>query len=93
MTKCELKALISCAASLLKMYADELGTHGCNDFDLAYMLPNAEERKHFVKEYHDWNGDPEEFDPDNLNLPDFAVVGFLAHRLDKLNETLHQHKC
>ena len=34
----------------------------------------------FVRAYHDWNGDPEEFDPNHLHLPNFAVVEFLASK-------------
>lgn len=68
------------AAELLKLAADEFGNHGCNDFD----LPSGWSRKEkisFIKEYHKWNGDPEEFDPNNLFIADCAAMSFLAAKL------------
>jgi len=35
----------------------------------------------FVREFHDYNGDPEQFDESHLHLPDYAVMGFLAYKL------------
>ena len=72
----------------LHRYADNLGDRGCNDFDMEAMIPDVKERRLFIKDYHDWNGDPEEFDPEYLELPDFAVVGFLAHRLETFDKEM-----
>lgn len=66
----------------LKEYADRLGRDGCND----WRFPSdwtVLEKEEFVKRYHAWNGDPEEYDPKRLVLPNFAVVDFLAHKLTK----------
>jgi hypothetical protein len=75
---------IEAAAGFLRRYSTYLGSRDCNDFDLALMIPNKYERRQFVKDCHEWNGDPEEFDPEDLSLPDYAVVGFLAHKLREI---------
>ncbi len=66
----------------LKEYADRLGRDGCND----WRFPSdwtVLEKEEFVKSYHVWNGDPDEYDPKRLALPNFAVVDFLAYKISK----------
>jgi len=70
------------AAKLLEMADEEFGNHVCNDvYESFWDGWEKEERQEFVKQYHEWNGDPEEFDPNFLLLPDYAIMGFLAHKL------------
>jgi hypothetical protein len=70
------------AAHWLGEASDRYGNHGCNDVEEKIWDGwTKEERKQFVKEYHEYNGDPEEFDPNFLHLPDFAIMGFLAYKL------------
>lgn len=75
------------AARMLRMASEKFSNHGCNDFDLVSdggML--AKEARDFRKRFHDWNGDPEAFAEDNpgrTDLPDFAVMDFLAHLLEE----------
>lgn len=83
------------ASELLKMAADEFGNHGCNDFDLFDYGFTENECKQYAKEYHEWNGDPEEYE---LTLEeknyhynyesDFAVMDYMAHKLRKLAEEM-----
>ena len=69
-------------AKLLNLASDEFGGHICNDVpNKFYKGWTIEERKQFVKEYHEWNGDPEEYDEDHLHLPDFAIMAFLADKI------------
>jgi len=69
-------------AKLVDLASDEFGNHGCNDVDDSFFDGwSIEERQSFVKECHIWNGDPEEYDPDFLHLPDFAIMSFLADKL------------
>lgn len=68
------------AAQMLEMASKSYSNHGCNDWDWPEDW-SIKERQDFTKAYHEWNGDPEEFDPKFLNLPDFAVMGFLAAKL------------
>ena len=72
------------AAEMLKIADDEFSNHGCNDVDDSVWDGwTIEERQQFVKEFHEWNGDPEEFDPNFLHLQDFCIMGFLAEKLKK----------
>lgn len=73
---------IALAADFLKGYADRLGNDCCNDWDFPSDWTH-DEIVQFVRDYHEFNGDPEEFDENHLFLPDFAVAEFLAHRLLK----------
>lgn len=69
-------------SDLLKISGREFANHGANDVpDKLYDGWTAEEREQFVKEFHEYNGDPEEFDPKHLHLPDFALMAFLAHKI------------
>lgn len=70
------------ASTMLEMASEVFGNHGCNDMDEDVWDGWTEkQRQKFVKEYHEFNGDPEEYDPDFLELPDYAVMEFLAHKL------------
>ncbi len=63
--------------------ASELySNHGCNDVEeKVWKGWTTEERRQFVKEYHEYNGDPEEYDPNDLHLPDFAIISWLAYKI------------
>jgi hypothetical protein len=51
-------------STLLAMLADRLSADSCNDFDLSLFIPSPEARQSLMKKYHEFNGDPEEFVPD-----------------------------
>lgn len=71
------------ASYFLELASDEFGNHGCNDVeDEVWENWTLEERQKFIKEYHEWNGDPEEYDENYLHLPDFAIMSFLSHKLN-----------
>ena len=71
------------AAKMLEMASDEFSNHGCNDIeDSVYEGWTLEERQQFVKEFHEWNGDPENFDKDWLHLGDSTIMSFLAYKLE-----------
>lgn len=65
---------------------DRLGSAGCNDFDLGKFVADHQERLSMIRDYHRYNGDPEEFDPNmepkrsRYELADFCVVD--RHRSD-----------
>jgi len=72
------------AARMLEMADEEFGNHGCNDVDESiYEGWTRRQRQAFVRGYHEYNGDPEEYDPDQLDLPDFCIMGYLASKLAK----------
>lgn len=68
------------AATLLQLAGEHYSNHGCNDWDFPADWTMDEQRA-FVREYHEYNGDPQEYDPHFLHLSDSAVMGFLAHKL------------
>jgi len=70
------------AVNFLNLASEEFSNHGCNDVDEKYFKNwSIKERQQFVKEYYDWNGDPENYDPEFLHLPDFCIFSFLAHKI------------
>ena len=68
-------------ATFLRPASDEFANHGCNDWEFPAGW-TTEEKIDFCRAYHHYNGDPENFDPNHLNIPDFAAMNFLAHMLD-----------
>lgn len=71
------------AAYLLDKARDEFANHECNDVDdEIYEGWSLEERRALVKEYHAYNGDPEEYNPDFLHLPDYSLMSLLSHKLE-----------
>lgn len=83
------------ASEMLELASDQFAHHGCNDVhDSFYDGWTIEERRKFIKDFHEWNGDPEEYDENFLHIPDFALMSFLAYKLtdikddrkDKLNK-------
>lgn len=68
------------AAGMLRLASDAFANHGCNDWSFPEDW-TQEEKIQFVLEYHEWNGDPEEFNANYLHLPDCAVMDFLADKL------------
>jgi len=80
-----LNNIIKWAAIFLKEYADVLGSHCSNDFDLSRIIPNKEDQYEFVKAYHQWNDDLKEWEEDGspVYLMDFSIVAFIGHLLQK----------
>ena len=72
-------------ARLLSIADEEFGNHCCNDLNLEEVGLSEEESRDLVIAYHDWNGDPEEVAEVrnwHWDLPDFALMAFMAHKLD-----------
>lgn len=73
---------IQLASEMLKLASDTFGNHICNDIeDSIYEGWTIDERKQFVKEFYEWNGNPEDYDENFLHIPDFALMKFLSHKL------------
>lgn len=70
-------------AELLERASDTFSNHGCNDFELAKFMPDPEERRELMREYHEYNHSPEDYDPnDDFNVEmDFALMSFFAWKL------------
>ena len=73
------------ASYLLQHAAGEYARHICNDFYLRELVADVEERRALMKAYHEYNGDPESFDPAGTYeiVSDFALMSYLADRLDE----------
>lgn len=77
------------ASLLLERASDEFSNHGCNDLDSRFIKETGftdEEKVQFVREYAEWNGDPDRYEdgiePKDFDyLPDWAVMSFLAAKL------------
>lgn len=72
-------------AEMLEEYAERLGNDCCNDYCFPDDWTKAE-RVQFVKEFHDWNGDPEEFDGSDY-ISNHCVVSLLAYKIDNTPPT------
>jgi hypothetical protein len=68
-------------ASLLEDHSDYLGNRCCNDYDWPCNWTDEEKTK-FTKDYHDWNGDPEEYTKGDILNSDFSVAAFLASKIE-----------
>ena len=83
--------LLKLASKFLDEYSDRLASDTCNDWDWPKGLGFTEEEKtRIVKQYHVWNGDPEEFNPNYINMTNFAMAYFISKILDEVieNKTL-----
>ncbi len=65
------------AADFLDRAAEEFSNRSCNDFDFPESW-TREEKQNFIRGYYENNGDPEEYDPKDLTIADFAAMGYLA---------------
>lgn len=78
--------ILKLAAKMLETSASQFSNHGCNNVqDSVYEGWTLEERQEFVKEFHDKNGDPEEYSPNHLHLADWCLMDFLADKLRELS--------
>lgn len=50
--------------------------------DSVYEGWTLEERQQFVKEFYEWNGDPEEYSETFLYLGDATIMSYLAYKLE-----------
>ena len=71
------KEYLELAAKMLSDYADLLGNRCCNDWDFPEGW-SEDLKREFAKAYHEYNGDPEEYDENNLSLSDFCVADLLS---------------
>ena len=73
---------IKLAKHFFRMAIDEFDNHGCNDVnERVYEGWTIEERRKFVKEFHEYNGDPEEYNENFLYLGDTSIMGLLLHKI------------
>ena len=72
-------------AKLLRMAANEFSNHGCNDLpEECEKLFTKKEWTKMMKDYHEWNGDPEEFEGgfESHMLMDWLWMDYFANILE-----------
>lgn len=79
-------------AALLDLASEKFSNHGCNDFDLAEIVPDVEERRAIAREYYEHNNEPEEFNPDNKyeSFEDWILMDHFAGKLRGEAESDHE---
>lgn len=67
-------------AELLRRAADEFVCHGCNDFNVAAIMPDVEDRRQLRQQMEAENGTPEEYDPtkDYTAALDWWLMAYFA---------------
>ena len=72
------------AVDFLKEYSKYRASRGCNDLDIDPWNLTDEEKIDLDKRYHEWNGDPEEHDPEwavQGYFSDFCIIRLVAEDL------------
>jgi len=71
-------------AKVLRLASDVFANHGCNDFDLAAVVPDVEERRAIMRRYGEQNSGGEDFDPERGYRigDDFVLMTAMANLLD-----------
>ena len=64
--------LVKIADNLLEELSDMQGNAGCNDYNLARLVPDAENRRELIKEFNRLNGSPEDFFEDMKSDKNFS---------------------
>jgi hypothetical protein len=86
-------------ADLLKMAGDEYANRSCNDYDLAKILSNVEDRRQLLKEMNDWNGSPEDYDSEDeyVCVMDSWLMSYFGDKFQNYSNIEYQanphHRC
>lgn len=72
--------VLNMISKLLEMAGDKFSNHGCNDLpDDFFEGMDKDDIKELYQEYHNWNGDPEEYESDKLGyLGDDSLMFFFS---------------
>jgi hypothetical protein len=73
----EAKVLVA----ILERASNQFDSHGCNDFDLADLLPLMDHQK-LLKEMNEANNTPKEYDPDDCS--DSWLMSYFASKFEKM---------
>jgi hypothetical protein len=78
-TQAEKRAL----AALFDDLDHHQGAAGCNDFRLAEVMPDVNERRALMRAVEVFNNTPDDFDPSAAYevVPDFCVLSYFRHKL------------
>jgi hypothetical protein len=69
-------------ADLLNLAHDEFSNHGCNDLPKEFLNNwTLKEKQQLMKEYHQLNGDIEEYNENDLYFQDSSLMWLLAEKI------------
>lgn len=78
------KGVVALAALMLKLAVEEFSSHGCNDMpkEIQDLIPD-DQWQAMSKEYHEMNGDPENYDPEHpvVKKYDWICMAYLSKKL------------
>lgn len=80
------------ATAMLANFAAQLANDGCNDWEFPPEWTLLQ-RQNFAREFHAWNGSPEDFEPMNPRMQDNDVARFLAHRMQTMSRDYTVKAC
>lgn len=71
-------------AALLRLASDRFSNHGCSDLgeDIENLLTKNQWNT-LRKEYHEHNGDPEEYVENQILSYDWLWMSYMAHKLEQ----------
>lgn len=68
--------------AMLEHYSDIMGNAVCNDLPREWeAMLTKEEWVALDRQFHEWNGDPENHDPNRIMMMDFSVLYYFQRRL------------
>ena len=78
--------VLNMVSKLLEMADNVFCNNSCNDLPSDFFEGMEEDEiKELHKHYHDWNGDPEEYDPDEINgLTDSGLMAFFSDYIKEI---------
>lgn len=82
---------LALAAKFLSDYSDRLGNDTCNDWKFPDDWTDAE-RMTFIWEFHQANGDPQEFNPAHKHIDNSAVAFLLARKISAVEMPLTEQQ-
>lgn len=73
-------------SELFNKASDEFNNHGCNDFDIARLVPRRGDRDALFMEFCEWNGDLSEYRSGPETGPDYRFMDWMlfAFYADKI---------
>lgn len=77
---------LNIVSKLLEIAGDVFSNHGCNDLPDDFFTEMSEEDiQDLYKEWHMWNGDPEEYDPESIGyLGDVSLMTFFSDYIKEI---------
>lgn len=78
--------VVKLISKLLEMASYQFSNHGCNDlYEDFWDGVSEDEKQNLYKEFHDWNGDPEDYNPSQIGyLGDSHLMRYFSEKVLEL---------